>query len=362
MSAYRRATVTGVSAWGPGISEAALDFEDGGAGKGLVLEQLVGTVRQGDQVIANTTAEDLNLGSGGYHFILWNLANGSLDTDGSGHIMKLRYTPLQFNVEAAEESLGMAEGEDLSTLLAGVGVIAGSLHSQLLAATVAYKDARSAGRLVYVMTDGGALPSAFSNTVRHLRDEGLLESVITCGNAFGGDREAVTLYGALAAARQLDGADAVVVLMGPGIAGTGSALGFTGIEQGMTVNAAASLGGLPIAIPRITFGDARARHQGLSHHTVAALKYAARARAVISLPMIGGERGRMVRGQLDSSGLADIHEVREVEASAVIDLMESSGQRVTVMGRTTRDEPEFFMAAGAAGIIAAQTGGETGGV
>jgi len=160
MSSFHRATVTDVEARGKGICEASLEFEDGGTGRGLVLEQLVGEVSPGDLVVANTTAVDLGLGSGGYHFVLWNLANRSVDTHGSGHIMKLRYTPLQFNVEAAEESLGI-EADGFSKVLEGIPVVTGSLHSQLLAATLAYCDARPDGRLVYVMTDGGALPAAF---------------------------------------------------------------------------------------------------------------------------------------------------------------------------------------------------------
>ena len=361
MSSFRRATVTEVTTRGVGISEAALEFEDGGAGKGLVLEQLVGEVSQGDLVVANTTAVDLRLGSGGYHFVLWNLARRSVDTGGSGHIMKLRYTPLQFNVEAAEESLGI-EVEAFSSALDGIPVVTGTLHSQLLAASLAYRDARPGGRLVYVMTDGGALPAAFSDTVRFLRDSGALASVITCGHAFGGDREAVTLHGALAAARKLDAADAVIVLMGPGIVGTGSTVGFSGMEQGLAINAADSLGGRPIAIPRITFGDARDRHIGLSHHTVAALRYGAYARAVIAVPAMDDERAGIVRAQIDESGLAERHEVRVVDASRVIGLIEGCGFGTTVMGRSPAQEPEFFMAAGAAGILAAQMGGGPDGV
>jgi len=361
MSTFHRATVTEVKDRGKGICEAALEFEDGGTGRGLVLEQLVGEVSPGDLVVANTTAVDLGLGSGGYHFVLWNLANRSVDTHGSGHIMKLRYTPLQFNVEAAEESLGI-EADGFSKVLEGIPVVTGSLHSQLLAATLAYCDARPDGRLVYVMTDGGALPAAFSDTIRFLRQRGSLASVITCGHAFGGDREAVTLHGALAAAGKLDSADAVIVLMGPGIVGTGSTVGFTGMEQGLAINAAASLGGMPVAIPRITFGDARDRHSGLSHHTIAALKYGAFARSVIAVPLMEDDRTALVRTQLEESGLLERHDVEVVDASGVIGLIDGCGFKTTVMGRSPSEEPEFFMAAGAAGILAAGIGGEPDGV
>jgi hypothetical protein len=357
MSTYRRATVTGLKAWGEGIAQADVELEDGGSASAIVLESLVGDVKDGDLVVLNTTAVDLGLGSGGYHFVLWNLARRSLETGGDGHIMKLRYTPLQFNIRAAEEEMGGEPGEDLSDSLQGAPVIAGSVHSQLLPAAVAYRSQRPGGRLIYVMTDGGALPASFSRTVRFLRESGYLSSVITCGNAFGGDREAVTLFGALVAAVRLDGADAIIALMGPGIAGTGSAVGFTGMEQGTVVNAASKLGGFPIAIPRITFADARARHAGLSHHTVAALKYGASVRSTIAIPMMNDDRRKKVFEALEAGGLDQAHDIREVDASGVIALIDECGFCPTVMGRGPELEPEFFMAAGAAGLIAAEHGG-----
>ena len=60
--------------------------------------------------------------------------------------------------------------------------------------------------------------------------------------------------------------------MGPGIAGTGTKYGFTGIEQGPILDAVHKLGGLPIAIPRISFADQRERHKGISHHSITVFK------------------------------------------------------------------------------------------
>jgi hypothetical protein len=354
VSSYRRATVTGTGWRGPDVLEAQLSFEDGSKGNGLALVELVGEVAGGDEVIANTTAVEIGLGSGGFHFILWNLSRSALDTQSGGHIMKLRYTPLQFNVEAVEEKMGCWEGPvELSDALGGMPVVAGSLHSQLLAVALAYKDARPEGRLVYIMTDGGSLPLKFSDTVRFMVREGYLESTLTYGNAFGGEFEAVNVYGALTAAREICAADAAVVLMGPGIVGTGSAVGFTGMEQATVINAAGSLGGFPIAIARITFGDARERHAGLSHHTVSALKYGACMPATVPVPRMSGEKKERVWSQLRGSGIEEAHRVREVACEGVLELIERSGYSPTVMGRTAEEEPEFFMAAGAAGYVAA---------
>ena len=52
---------------------------------------------------------------------------------------------------------------------------------------------RPGSRVVYVMSDQGALPMAFSRSVAELRASGLAGTV-TVGQAFGGDLEAVTLH------------------------------------------------------------------------------------------------------------------------------------------------------------------------
>ena len=46
-----------------------------------------------------------------------------------------------------------------------------------------------------------------------------------------------------------------MVGQGPGNVGTATPLGFSGIDQGLAINAAASLGGVPIVAPRISFAD-----------------------------------------------------------------------------------------------------------
>lgn len=357
MSGFRSARVEAVEDFGRGIQLAMVVFEDGEAGNALSFEQFTGRISPEDEVVVNTTAVDLALGSGGYHFVLWNLGRTSLRVEGGGHIMKLRYTPLQFNLKAVEEELGPLAPEELSSVLEGIPVIAGSLHSQLLAAALSFKDANPDATLIYVMTDGGSLPAAFSRTVAFLRDRRLIDSVITCGQAFGGDLEAVNLYGALAAARRVSRADAVVALMGPGIVGTGSAVGFSGMEQAQIADAASMLGGKAVIIPRITFGDSRERHMGLSHHSLSVLELVACRPALVALPLMEPERAVIVNEQIETSGLGEIHEFREMDARRTLDLLAGSGFAVTVMGRSVSEEQEFFMAAGAAGLLAAGMGG-----
>ena len=105
-------------------------------------------------------------------------------------------------------------------------------------------DLEPAARVVYVMTDGAALPLALSDLVADLlRATGLLDVTVTAGHAFGGDHEAVNVPSALDVAVRLAGADVVVVGMGPGVVGTASDLGTTAVEAGPILDAASRLGG-----------------------------------------------------------------------------------------------------------------------
>ena len=110
--------------------------------------------------------------------------------------MKLRYTPLQTAVEAVEETHRDAlEGAHLRQ----VPVVCAPLHSMLGPVAAGAKRAGKDVRVVYVMTDGAALPGAFSRLVTELRLAGLLDAWVTCGQAFGGELEAVTIWSGLQA-------------------------------------------------------------------------------------------------------------------------------------------------------------------
>ena len=355
---FRKGTVESVSPIDAGLSLAKVIFNDGEPEPALVLEDLVGAVKSGDDVICNTTAVGLELGSGGKHFVLWNLSRERLEEPSGGHIMKLRYTPLQFDCVAVSEQLSSHHEimESVGEGLEGIPVIAGSVHSQLAPALVAFKSRWPEGRVVFVMTDGGSLPLKISDTVRFFKRSGHLAGTVSCGHAFGGDLEAVDMFEGLVAARRVLKADAVIVTMGPGIVGTGTALGFTGIEQGIVVNSASSLGGIPIAIPRITFNDPRPRHKGLSHQTVSSLAIAANIKANIPLPSMEEEKRNLVMEQVKRAGLDKLHNIREIDASCTLSELREARWSPTVMGRTVEEEPEYFMAAGAAGIWAAEIG------
>ena len=142
--------------------------------------------------------------------------------------------------------------------------------------------------------------------------------------------------------------------MGPGIVGTASRLGFSGIEVGPVLDAAIGLGGVPIACLRVSFADPRPRHRGLSHHTATALTIATRSRASIPVPCVGGDEERTVRTALSATGLATRHELVDVHPVGIVELLARNDLSVVSMGRPAADDPVLFEAAGAAGVVAAR--------
>ena len=302
-----------------GLQRVRLD--DGS--RAYVLTQLIGDVAVGDRVVINTTAVELGLGTGGWHVVHWNLERESWGAPGAGHIMKLRYTSLQVDTGSSEEH------EPTSiTNLGGTPVVACALHSQIAAVAVAFHHTAPNRRLVYVMTDGGSLPLALSDLVADLRGRGLLSATVTAGHAFGGDREAVNVHSALLIAKELERADCIVAGIGPGVVGTGTKYGHTGLDVVAIVDAAAALGGTPIVAVRFSEADGRERHQGPSHHTMTAVELAARQLVVPS---------------------PDDYDVPDVAS-----LFEHHGLHVTSMGRGPQQDPAFFEWAAAAGVAAAQ--------
>jgi Protein of unknown function (DUF3866) len=273
---------------------------------------LTGPVALGDEVVVNTQARELGLGSGGFDVLCVNLTRGlGLAAEPGAHVVKLPYTPAQLALPHAEE----AEGRDAR--LDGMPVVCCSLHSQLAPVCAAL----SGLRLAYVQLEGGALPLALSDTVRALRDRGLLAATASVGACFGGDVECVNPWSALAWARAA-GHDVAVCAIGPGIVGTGSRLGHGGLAAAAAANAAIGLGGRAVVTARVSEGDPRERHQGLSHHT----------RAVLDLCL----------GDVVVAGEADADGWREA----------CDGLDLSHMGRGPDEDPAFFAAAYAAGIAA----------
>ena len=286
---------------------------------------LTGEVEEGDEVLVNVQARELTLGSGGFDILYANLTRGlGLPAAEGAHVMKLPYTPLQHAVRHGEEQGPLAE------TLEGMPVVCCSLHSQLAPAAAAL----AGRRVVYVQLAGGALPVALSDTVRLLRARGLLELAIGAGACFGGDVDCVTVQSALAYARAA-GAEAVVCSIGPGIAGTGTLLGHGGLAAVEAADAAASLGGRPVVALRVSEGDARERHHGVSHHSLAVLSLVGPADAAWPAGCPLGPAPERAT-EVDAAGW--------LEACSDLELAH--------MGRGPDEDPWFFAAAFAAGRLA----------
>ena len=326
---------------------------------------LTGKVKENDEVLLNTTAVDLNLGSGGYHFIL-SINNGSRIVENShskmkrseGHTMKLRYTPLQFRFLGIEEENSpyykiFKEHDNIN----GMKVIIGELHSMLLPVVFNLKRENPNLRITYIMTDGGALPINFSKNVAYLKEKNLIQGTITFGQAFGGDYEAVNIYTALLGAKYILKSDITIITMGPGITGTGTKYGFTGIEQGNIIDATNTLGGTPVFIPRISFADKRSRHYGISHHSLTILNEIAKTKTYLFIPLFLEEDNKYIKTQIKSYEIDKKHNIVFMQNSKEIlnNILHFNDIELTTMGRNIEQDKEFFITAGAPGYYCSKT-------
>jgi hypothetical protein len=299
---------------------------------------LVGRCEPGDEVVVNVQALDLGLGSGGFDVVHVNLTRGlASEGEPGAHVMKLNYTSLQHAVDPVES------GETLQLPLRRPVVVL-ALHGQLAAVAWAFAQAAPGRRLGYVQTEGGALPAGHSRTAAELRRRGLLACHLSAGAAFGGDGDAITTGGALYHGLCELGWEAAVCGPGPGIVGSGSALGHGGMFALDSAHVAQALGCPVVLAPRISGADSRGRHRGLSHHSRTVLSLLL-APAIVALPQDENL-------QLDSAGAAaQRHELRS--APVDIDGFGASGLPAQTMGRGLADDPVFFSAALAAGSVAA---------
>ncbi|MCR3923176.1 MAG: DUF3866 family protein [Firmicutes bacterium] len=306
---------------------------------------LTGAAAIGDLVVLNTMAVELRLGSGGYHFVILNLNSVEKHSEYAGHIMKLRYTPLQVRVLAVEEEASCHHLQMKKAVsLLGMPVIVAELHSMLAPFVLTVKQKKPALRIAYLMTDGGALPAFFSHTVQVLKERQLICGIVTAGHAFGGDLEAVNVYSGLLAACHVLEADVTIVCMGPGVAGTATPYGFSGMEVADNLNRVHSLQGRAVALPRLSFADERARHQGLSHHTMTALSQATFLPVDLPLPVLCDEQNVKLEQQIGTHGLAEKHHLHRYNGLSLAHLEEERSLCRT-MGRSLDEDPAFFLAA-----------------
>jgi hypothetical protein len=354
MIRLRRAVVTALGEARPGAHELEVALEGTHQlARAIAYPDLVGPVTAGDEVLLNTTAVELGLGTGGVHFVVAVLgAAGQPETgDLPGRVMKSRYTPMQTAVTSVEES--DAERLEASPGLEGLPVVCAPLHSMIAPIAAGAKAASDGARVAYLMTDGAALAGPFSRLVVELRDAGLLDGWITCGQAFGGELEAVTIWTGLLAAKEILNASVIVVADGPGNLGTETTWGVSALSSGNALNAAAALGGRPIPALRVSFADDRERHRGVSHHSLTILSRVCMVQTNVAVPALEeGERREAVWSALREEKIEERHQLVEVGGGPALDELTRRGVEVRTMGRSADDDPEFFLAAGAAGVLA----------
>ena len=259
--------------------------------------------------------------------------------------MKLRYTPLQCKVKTYEESLaekGLHPPNNFYRELKGTPVVIGELHSMIAPFILTLKKLKPDVKIAYVMTDSASLPMYLSNTVFHLKNDSLIEGSVTCGHAFGGDLETVNIYTALIAAKNKLKADVILLTPGPGVVGTSTRYGYSGIEQGEHIDRVRKMQGVPVVIPRISFSDLRRRHFGLSHHTLTALGEIASQSAHLPLPPLDKAKLLIIYEQLKTSGLLEKHKITIVNRPRNMTLNWKNDRHLQTMGRGIKQDPAFF--------------------
>jgi Protein of unknown function (DUF3866) len=366
------------------VSESGAETGQQGRRRAAIADVgLVGRAEVGDELVVNVQARDLGLGSGGFDIVHVNLSRGlggEEDQDPARsappNVMKLNYTSLQHTIAPVEE-LGSDSHSPVGVLERPVAVLA--LHGQLAAVAWAFAQALPDSRLGYVQTVGGALPGGHSRTVRALRERGLLAGHLTAGAAFGGEGEAITTVGALDHGLRTLGWDAAICGPGPGIVGSSSPLGHGGMAALDSAHAALALGAPTLLVARMSSGDPRARHRGISHHTLTVLDLLLEP-VTVALPAgmrspVGADLraglGAVFGGALPSRPIKnrpalelDVERPARITRHdwrrAIVDLpaYAAADLPAETMGRKLTEDPLFFGAALAAGTALAELVGD----
>ncbi len=214
------------------------------------------------------------------------------------------------------------------------------LHGHLAPAAWAVAQAESDIRVGYVQTGGGALPGSLSRDVAELRERDLLCGHIAAAPAYGGEHEALSTVGALDAAANRLGWDAILAGPGPGIIGSGTEFGHGGMAALDSAHAALSLGLPTLLSPRLSSSDPRERHVDVSHHTYTVLELLL---APVEVAVPAGEDG-IIAALEEAPGK---HRLQRAQTDLAGYTATDLPQRT--MGRSSAEDPLFFLAALAAG-------------
>ena len=155
------------------------------------------------------------------------------------------------------------------------------------------------------------------------------------------------------AAVEILGAEVVVVADGPGNLGTDTTWGVSALGSGNALNAAHTLGGKPLPALRMSFADERERHRGLSHHSITILRDVCKVEVNVPVPTLADDVQRAaVWDALRAAKLEETHHLVEVDGQPALDELRDRAVVPSSMGRTLEADPTFWLAAGAAGVLA----------
>ncbi len=325
-----------------GVAKIRLDDSS----RAYAFDSLVGSVEVGDEVVCNTTAIDLSLGTGGWHFVVWNLAHRKLETARGGHIMKMRYTPFQIDCGVKEEFENYPSKDNAN----GLSVIAAPLHSHIAPIALYIKDRKPHLNVSVALSDGAALPVSLSDNMRLLKENELIDKTISFGHSFGGDIEALNIYTAILSAKHVANSDVLIVSMGPGIVGTNTKFGFTGIEVAYHLDAAKNLEADSIGVLRCSSADPRQRHKGVSHHSLTTYSVATSRRHKVGY-ISDHELSSSIESELSTAGIFNKHDIHSFRSCGIVDLMEDNNLDIKSMGRTAREDELFYESAAVASRI-----------
>jgi hypothetical protein len=350
MPRFARLRATEVRDVRPGL--ARMTLSDGS--EAYALTDLCGPIAAGDELLVNTSALDLHLGTGGAHVVHTNLTapyRGTADLEPSCTVMKARYLAEQLPVDAYEEAAGGAPDDTGAALpsLAGVRVVLCVLHSHALALAAAVRHASEAAP-GYVMTDGGALPFVLSDLAAACLERGVIATAVSAGQAFGAPVEAVTVASGVAALAQR-GVERVIIAPGPGHLGTASPLGFSALDLAGHAAVLDALGAATALAARASSVDERARHRGVSHHTqtMAAL---VPVQTVVPVPV----NSKFDEATGDAAWIEALGErAVRVKPLRVADALAECGLSVSSMGRPLESDEQAcaWLGAAAAWLAAA---------
>jgi len=131
------------------------------------------------------------------------------------------------------------------------------------------------------------------------------------------------------------------------------------LGSGHALMAARTLDGRPIPALRVSFADVRERHRGVSHHSLTILTDVCTVDVNVPVPVLADEREReVVWGALRERKLEEKHHLVEVDGTSAIEELRAREVKVRTMGRGIDDDPAFFLAAGAAGVLGGRMAAE----